>query len=143
MPRLTRKLPSYRLHKPSGRAVVSLNGRDHYLGAWNSPESRAEYDRLISEWLAAGRGRPQQVEARAEGPTVGEVVLAFWKHAETHYRGADRMPTQELENVKEALKPLRRLYGRTPARSFGPLTLRAVRTDMIRSGLARTTINAR
>jgi len=27
------KIPSYRLHKHSGRAVVSLNGVDHYLGA--------------------------------------------------------------------------------------------------------------
>ena len=53
MPRRTRSVPSYRLHKPSGRAVVTLNGRDHYLGPWNSPESSAEYDRLVGEWLAA------------------------------------------------------------------------------------------
>jgi hypothetical protein len=57
MPRLTNKLPSYRLHRPSGRAVVTLNGRDHYLGGWNTPESRTEYDRLIADWLAAGRGQ--------------------------------------------------------------------------------------
>ena len=30
-----------------------------------------------------------------------------------------------------------------PAADFGPLTLRAVREDMIQSGLCRTTINAR
>jgi hypothetical protein len=26
------RIPSYREHKPSGQAVVTLNGRDHYLG---------------------------------------------------------------------------------------------------------------
>ena len=44
MPRLTRKLPSYRLHKPSGRAVVTLNDRDHYLGPYSSPESWESID---------------------------------------------------------------------------------------------------
>ena len=48
-------LPDYRLHKASGRAVVALAGRDHYLGAYGSKESRAAYDRLVGEWLAGGR----------------------------------------------------------------------------------------
>src|SRR3954447_4951058 len=140
MPRLVHQLPSYRLHKPSGRAVVTLGGRDHYLGIWNSPESRDEYDRLIAEWLAAGRARPGVPERSGPAePTIGEVILAFCKHAATHYRGADGAPTQELQNVKDALKPLRRLYARTPARSFGPLALRAVRDEMVKSGLARST----
>jgi len=29
MPRLAKKLPSYRLYKASGHAVVTLDGRDH------------------------------------------------------------------------------------------------------------------
>ena len=55
MPRLVHKLPSYRLHKPSGQAVVTLGGRDVYLGPHNSRTSRAEYDRVVAEWLANGR----------------------------------------------------------------------------------------
>jgi integrase len=144
MPRLTKKLPSYRLHKASGCAVVTLNGVDRYLGGWNTPESMAEYDRLITEWLAAGRGRPKPAEQpTASAPTVAEVLLAYWRHAETHYRTRDRGLGRELENVKDALRPLRRLYGRTPAAAFGPLALRAVRDAMVKSGLARTTVNAR
>ena len=46
------RLPSYRRHKPSGQAVVTLTGKDYYLGRWNTKASRAEYDRLIGEWLA-------------------------------------------------------------------------------------------
>jgi integrase len=144
MPRLTNKLPSYRRHKWSGRAVVTIAGRDHYLGMWNSPESRAEYDRLIAEWAANGRGRPaRQPEAVPCDPSVVEVIAAFMKHAATHYRGADGAASQELENLKDAARPLKRLYGPAPARSFGPLALRALREDLIGSGLARSTINAR
>jgi len=43
------RAPSYRLHRPSGQAVVTLDGRDHYLGKHGSRGSRAEYDRLVSE----------------------------------------------------------------------------------------------
>jgi hypothetical protein len=28
-----KSVPSYRLHKPSGRAVVTIAGQDRYLGA--------------------------------------------------------------------------------------------------------------
>ena len=67
MPRLSRKLPSYRHHKSDGRAVVTLNGRDVYLGRFGTPESRAEYDRLIAQWLASGRPPPP----RPSGPRPG------------------------------------------------------------------------
>jgi hypothetical protein len=57
MPR-SPSVPSYRLHRPSGQAVVTIRTasgerRDVYLGAYNSPESRAEYGRIIAE-LATG-----------------------------------------------------------------------------------------
>lgn len=35
MPRNFR-IPSYRLHKPSGQAVVTINGKDIYLGRFDS-----------------------------------------------------------------------------------------------------------
>src|SRR3990167_6392065 len=31
MPRLTNATPKYRKHRASGQAVVTLNGKDHYL----------------------------------------------------------------------------------------------------------------
>ena len=47
-------LPKYRLHKASGQAVVTFNGRDFYLGPHATKTSKIEYDRLIGEWLAHG-----------------------------------------------------------------------------------------
>ena len=41
MSNATLRIPSYRHHKPSGQAVVTLGGRDIYLGKYNTAASRA------------------------------------------------------------------------------------------------------
>jgi integrase len=135
--------PSYRLHKPSGQAVVTLGDRDIYLGRYNSTESRAEYDRIIAEWLAHGRRLPASASGRGGAdPTVNELILAYLKFADGYYR-KNGEPTSEPANLKLALRPLRRLYGHTPGREFGPLALKAVRQAMIDSGLCRNEVNKR
>jgi hypothetical protein len=40
-----RRIPSYRLHKPSGQARVIINGKHIYLGRFGTPESWEEYIR--------------------------------------------------------------------------------------------------
>ncbi len=40
--------PSYRLHKASGRAIVTIRGRDHYLGKYGSPESHQKYQQSVA-----------------------------------------------------------------------------------------------
>src|SRR4051812_29019324 len=55
MPRLTNRNPSYRRHRASGQAVVTLNGQDVYLGPHGTAASKREYDRVIGEWLARRR----------------------------------------------------------------------------------------
>jgi integrase len=146
MPERPLKLPKYRHYRPKNLGVVRIDGRDFYLGAYNSAASWEKYRRLVAEWLTARRVDPTATPARAPEPpplTVDEVVLAFWRHAEKYYRTPEGQPSAELDNVRDALRPLRRVYGQTPAREFGPLALRAVRTEMVRAGLARTTVNAR
>jgi len=141
MPKLTRKLPSYRLHKPSGQAIVTLDGRDIYLGSHGTPASRAEYDRLVGEWLAHGRRRPSVLDQLPE-QTVNDLILRYWKFAQSHYN-RDGVPSRELDNIHDALRHLRPSHGRTLASEFGPLALKAVRRAMIDADLSRTTINAR
>jgi integrase len=132
------RVPSYRRHKPTGQAVVTLSGKDHYLGKWNTAASRAEYGRLTGQWLAAGRCLPSE----AHDQTVAEVALLFWRFAEGYYR-KDGRPTSELDEYKQSLRPLRQLYGSTSACDFGPLALKTVRQTMIDAGLCRGTINRR
>jgi len=86
---LALKTPSLRLHRPSGRAVVTLAGRDHSCGPWGSKQAQREYDRLIGEWRSSGGvvdvGRKRDV-------TVAELVLAYRKF-DDH---GDRLPTASI-----------------------------------------------
>jgi integrase len=140
--------PKICLHKGSGQAVVRLDGRDIYLGVFGTQASLDLYDQKIAEWLAGGRKLPRpeiQPTTVEEVKTelVKDIILAYLEKSATYYRGPDGKPTPEYKNMLDALAPVRKLYGNLPAVEFGPLALQAVQEDMIRSGLARTTINAR
>src|SRR3954466_14321091 len=111
MPTKPHQIPAYRLHNPAGLGVVRLDGRDHYLGKHGTPASREAYRRTVAEWISAGTAAPPPEAARAGlDLTVGELIVAFWPHAETYYRGPDGAPTAELDNLRLAVRPLRRLY---------------------------------
>ena len=139
MPRLTRTTPKYRRHKASGQAVVTIEGRDHYLGPWRTKASTVEYDRLIGEWLA--RGRPDTAQGAIDEITIKELIAAYWTFAKTHYRKAGK-PTSELGLISLTMRPLARLYGVSTANRFGPLSLKAVRQTFIDSNISRGVVNA-
>ncbi len=138
----TQRVPSYRLHKPSGQAVVTLAGHDVYLGRHDTPESRAEYDRLIAEWLTTGRRSMAAEGSAGSDLTVSEMMLSYLGHADRYYV-KNGQPTSEPGNIRLANRPLRQLYGQTAAREFGPLQLKAVRQAMVDGGLCRNEINRR
>jgi integrase len=156
VPILNGRFPKYRLHRNSGQGIVTLNGRDHYLGLYGSDESKASYDRLIAQWLSQGRQThspappvtskspkslvPQSAQLET-GPTVNQVIHGFWQHAKIHYRKPDGTPARELDNFRPALRPLRRLYGPSPAGKFGPMSLKALREHMIGLDWCRSHIN--
>jgi hypothetical protein len=141
MPRIAGSVtPKYRKHKASGQAVVTIAGRDHYLGPWRSKASKIEYDRLIGEWLAAGRSSTGLVTAG--DLKVTELLLRYWQFAKQHYR-KDGAATGGVNNIRCAVKPLKALYGHTLASEFSPLSLKALRQHMIGIGLCRTLINQR
>jgi integrase len=145
MPKRSLRIPAYRLHKPTGQAVVRIDGHDHYLGKHDSDLSHEKYHRLIAEWLASGArpGRTTTGSTPSVSLTVAELMLAYWEHAKLHYRSSDGTPTRELDNMRDALRPLRRLYGSTDALSFGPKALKSIQADLVASGLSRGVVNAR
>lgn len=69
-------------------------------------------------------------------PSVDELCISFWRHAEQHYGKS----TSEVHCYRLAIKLLRELYGRIPAKDFGPLGLKAVRAKMMGLGSARGNI---
>src|SRR5687768_2316338 len=123
-----RKLkPAYCHAKDTGRAFVTLNGKRVYLGKHGTHQSRDEYDRVVGEWIAAGRAAvPAEHEARGDGITITVLIAGFWDHVQRYYRKPDGTPTSEVDNMRQALRPLRKLYGDTAATKFGPLALRSV-----------------
>lgn len=140
MPRPKNPVPTYRLHKQSGQGIVTVtaNGsrKDITLGKYDSPESREEYRRVLTD-LDAGRIKfdtPLDI-------TVNELCLGYWKHAEEYYRHADGNPTSELTDLKYAIRAFREHCGTMLAREFGPLAFKAVREKMVGKGWARPTVN--
>ncbi len=136
MPKLKNRAPSYRRHKATGQAVVTLRGRDVYLGKYDCDDSRAEYTRLLGEWAASDGALTSQHDL-----TVVELAADFMRHAETYYRRPDGSPTSERESFKRVVGRLIAVYGRTLVSKFGPLALRAIRDKMIADGLCRNVIN--
>jgi integrase len=75
---------------------------------------------------------------------VADVCAAFWTYAKTTYPDPDyregKRPKGELGNYWDVLRPLRRLYGETPAAEFGPVALKAVSATMLKP---RTVVDAK
>jgi integrase len=134
------RTPSYRLHRPSGLAVVSIGGRDVYLGKHGSPKSRAEYDRLIAEWLLNNRQSTHAPRDNPDDLTVAELCLRYLNWATSYYVKLGE-PTSETHSIKRAIRTLRQLYGHTAARDYGPLALKATRNRWIDEGITRLGCN--
>jgi integrase len=143
MPRLSRAVPSYRKHRASGQAVVTLGCRDFYLGPYGTQVSRNEYDRLVGEWLTQGRQLGRQ-HAAPDGSspalTVTQLTVAYMHFADGYYRKHGER-TSEYTATLDALRPVRRLYGRRFVTEFGPLALQTVMQAYVDAGWARSTIN--
>ena len=140
--------PRYCLHKSSGHAYVTIDGKQRWLGEHSSAASRAAYDRLIAEWLARGRSlQPVAIAGESHvGLTITTLIAAFWEHAKLAYppprpTKAGKCPAGELGNFWTVLRPLRRLYGDTLADSFGPLKLQALREELVKLGWSRKVVN--
>jgi integrase len=150
------RVPSYRLHRQSGQAVVTVTDavtgqrKDFLLGKHDTAASEEEYKRVVLEWEARGRRLPQTEPAN--DLTIAELIARYWQHVEAYYRHADGTLTGEVQAMRYALRPLNHLHGAMLVPEFGPSALKAVRELMIhgydhpkygpQKPLCRTLINA-
>jgi len=113
-----RRVPSYRLHKASGLARTIINGQHIYLGRFGTPESWEKYNRLIVQWLGDGQQATGQLLRSTGNPpsnngiSINQLILSYWQFAQGYYRKNGRL-TGETDNIRAALRPLRKLYGAT------------------------------
>jgi len=138
-------IPKYRHYKPKNLGVVRIDGRDHYLGKFNSPESYEKYHRLLAERYSHGPGTSpasQQSRPDADNLTIDELCLGYYRHAEKYYTKGGKV-TNQVRMIRLSLGVLRRLYAHTLAKDFGPLALRACQAEFIRDGLSRHECNRR
>lgn len=134
-------IPKYAHHKPSGRARCRWTGPDGarvtvWLGPYGSPESKAEYARVVARFKVAG-----QAPVVAAGCLVAELWDAFDDFARQHYRTSAGVPTSEVKEYSAAYAVLREAFAAVPAAEFGPLALQAVRQLMIGRGWCRRRVN--
>jgi integrase len=142
MPR-TPAQPSYRRHKARNCAVVTINGKNHYLGPYDSPASHENYAALIDKWRTTQGVCPQNrlgTTSTSSNLSVTELILAYWKFAKGYYV-KDGKTTAQLGVIKSALRYVRSSYGVSPAKDFGPLALQSLQERMIGDGLCRSYIN--
>ncbi len=98
----SRKIPNYRHHKACNLAVVTIDGKDVYLGEYNSPESKAKYERLISE----RHRRHHETSVAGARISVCELMAAYFAFAVDYYVKHDK-PTREFGCIAEALRRVR------------------------------------
>ncbi len=124
---MARRIPSYRHHKATGQARVTLNGKDHWLGLYGTKASKDKYDSLIADWLA-----PSQLGV--EDLTVADCCLHFWRFAKKRYSKHGKGRHGNAICYKPALRVLKELDGKTPVSKFGPKRLKAAAAHMVSLG---------
>ncbi|HET6325523.1 MAG TPA: hypothetical protein VFG04_12660, partial [Planctomycetaceae bacterium] len=135
------RVPTYRLHKARGLAVVTINGRNHYLGPFGSPESHARYAALIAEWQRSVASEIRLAVPSGPSFTIGELALAYLEFAIGYYT-KNGEPTSQIHTERVGLRALVSLYQTEQATSFGPLKLKNIQQHLVGRNLARSTINS-
>ena len=94
--------PSDPFHKARNSAVVTVNGRDQYLGTFDSPESWEKYQGIVAKHLAERREPPPPVAA--DTPlTVTELISRYWRFAKT-YDDKDGKAANKVQVIKLAIR---------------------------------------
>ncbi len=122
---MARRIPSYRHHKPTGQARVTLDGQDHWLGKYGTKASKDKYDAVVAEWLTT-------TDVGAQDLTVAECCLHFWRFAKSKYGKSGKGPHGAAVSWKPALRLLKEHHGKTRVSQFGPKALKRIVAEMVK-----------
>ncbi len=157
MARPKAKAPSLRYHL-SGQSVVTIDGKDYYLGKHDSPESLARHAVLIATYQAGGlklpadfdpadldaraaillnQMAPQPTQQAAEPLTVRHVTASYRELIKTKY-SANKA---ELHRLNQICDEADKHEGDVNAEKYGPLALQRQRQRWIESGNSRAYCN--
>ena len=135
------RVPKYRLHKATGQAAVTINGKHLYLGEYDSPKSHERYHQEIAKWVANQGVAKPELDPAAKFLGINNVIEAYLAFAEKYYQNPSGKKSSEVACLAAACEPLIDLYGTENAREFGPMKLKLVREHMIAKRWSRNTIN--
>jgi hypothetical protein len=134
-------VPTYRHHKGSGQAFGQVQGRRHYLGKWDLPQSKEHYSRFVAEMtVSLMPAAVLPLTTPVSEITVVELAAASLDFADEYYRKNGK-PTTHLPQLKAAIRLVHQLYGAVLAAEFGPLALRAIQQKMVATGASRRYTN--
>ena len=157
MARPKAKAPSLRYHI-SGQSVVTIDGRDYYLGKHDSPESIARYAVLIATYQAGGlkleanfdpadldaraaillnQMEPQPTQQAAQPLTVRHITASYREHVKTKYASN----LSELQRVNQICDEIDKHEGDKQTDCYGPLALQRQRQRWIDAGTSRVYCN--
>lgn len=90
-----------------------------------SPEHRGQQDRVRPDRQRVARGRASAPRDPVDGAfdlTIVEMLAQYKRFAVQHYKKSGAR-THEWDNLRYAIEPLKRLYGRNPGPRFRPVAL--------------------
>ena len=85
----------------------------------------------------------QSARKRPEGVTVSELCSLWDAHCREYYRGPDGLPTSTAANAILDVRLFRELYGNAAVAELTHADMLQLRDALVRSGIARHTVNAR
>lgn len=120
--------PGYRYHAASRQAVVTFNGKNFFLGEFESPQSYARYYALCHEYLTSGFQTPVSQEGGEKSVvTVADVAAEARAWADKKFA---KNPAQHCR-IHGLADLLADTYGPLDAEEFGPVRLGEVRSLLL------------
>lgn len=129
--------PTYLRKFPDGGRIYWRGETRDLPGRYRSPESLAEYHRLCEIVRLTGELPP--LDTLEKPFLLRDLCRIYLKHLKEKHGKVSHEPL----HVGYAVRDLKRSFATLPVKDFGPAQLRQVRSELIKAGYVRRTVNKR